>query len=120
MDLSLPTVNDVGARPDLLSRNIAAEFRVDRDRILENRRELVGHLNALKKIHRNALILAKDAERGTVFPRIVVRAPIYETEAMVHAPKVSPKCTFFLPQKYRAVSYISACHCRDLTISLPI
>ena len=70
MDLSLPTVNDVGARPDLLSRNIAAEFRVDRDRILENRRELVGHLNALKKIHRNALILAKDAERGNfrMFP----------------------------------------------------
>ena len=56
----------------------------------------------------------------TVFPRIVVHASIYETEAMVHAPKVSPKCTFFQPQKNRAVSYISACHCRDLKISLPI
>ena len=49
----------------------------------------------------------------TVFPRIVVHASIYETEAMVHAPKVSPKCT----QKNRAVSYISACHCRDPKIS---
>ena len=45
----------------------------------------------------------------TVFPRIVVHVSIYETEAMVHVPKVSPKCSFFLPQKNRAVSYISAC-----------
>ena len=56
----------------------------------------------------------------TVLPRIVLHAPIYETEAMVDAPKVSPKCTFFLPHKNRAVSYITACHCRDLKISLPI
>ena len=49
---------------------------------------------------------------STVFPRIVVHAPIYETEAMVHAPKVSPKSTFFPPQKNRAISYISACTCR--------
>ena len=49
----------------------------------------------------------------TVLPQIVVHAPMYETEGLVHAPKVSPKCTFFLPQKNRAVSYISACTCRD-------
>ena len=35
----------------------------------------------------------------TVFPRIVVHAPVYETEAMVHAPKVSPNCTFFYFEK---------------------
>ena len=33
-------------------------------------------------------------ETCTVFIRIVVYAPVYETEAMVHASKVSPKCTF--------------------------
>ena len=35
----------------------------------------------------------------TVFPRNVVHAPVYETEAMVHAPKVSPNCTFFYFEK---------------------
>ena len=35
----------------------------------------------------------------TVFPRIVVHAPVYETEAMVHAPKVSQECTFFTSKK---------------------
>ena len=47
-------------------------------------------------------------------PLIVVHAPaVYETEAMVHAPKVSPKFTLFLLRKNRVVSYISACHCRN-------
>ena len=31
---------------------------------------------------------------GTIFPGIHVHAPVYESKAMVHAPKVSPKCTF--------------------------
>ena len=34
-----------------------------------------------------------------MFARIVVHAPVYKTEAMVHAPKVSPKCTFFISKK---------------------
>ena len=35
----------------------------------------------------------------TIFPRIVVHAPVYDTEAMVHVPKLSLKRTFFTSQK---------------------
>ena len=40
------------------------------------------------------MLTSVKCEINTVFPRIVVHAPVYEAEAMVHAPKVSPKCTF--------------------------
>ena len=63
------------------------------------------HLQAgkscLERIFHDSLLF--ELHFDTVFPRIVVHAPIYETEAMVHAPKVSPKCTFFLPQKYKCM-----------------
>ena len=52
----------------------------------------------------------------TVFPRIVVHAPI----CIRNRGNGEYKVHFFLPQKNRALSYISACHCRDLKISLPI
>ena len=35
-----------------------------------------------------------------LFPRIVVHASVYETEAMVHAPRASPKCTFPYFEKF--------------------
>ena len=64
----------------------------------------ISHINML-----NIIILFPgcraeyvEYQRDTVFSRIVVHAPIHETEAMVHAPKVSPKRTFFLN---RAISY---------------
>ena len=54
----------------------------------------------------------EEIEISDLFPHIVVHAPVYETDA----PKLSPKCTFLL-RKNRAISYLSACHCRDPKIS---
>ena len=49
----------------------------------------------------------------TLFPRIMVHALKYETEAIVHAPKESPIQQIFGGEKNRSVSYLSACHCRE-------
>ena len=48
----------------------------------------------------------------TLFPRIMVHALRYETEAIVHAPNESPISQIFGDEKNRSVSYLSACHCR--------
>ena len=58
----MPTVHDEGVSHDLLCRKISVSdvFRFDRERIYENRLEHHKKLSNLKKLHYNALILAKD------------------------------------------------------------
>lgn len=63
LELSMPTVHDeTSYSHDLLCRKISVSdvFRFDRERIHENRSELTKKLSNLKKVHYNALILAKD------------------------------------------------------------